>query len=397
MAYGEKARIISMQVFGFMSLHEELVTQGAKLLSCSPRVPLWASGWGEPYKDFIPELGWDSSEELWIIQAQREAILARMEAVCQLDAMHLLVAGRRLGAVGHDTRLRRAMISLGLSQSQLAVPINCKDNPEHRMRWLEVLDYLLGTHRSPSKQALFTQLCLIENTTSWHRFERWREKTWMLGPGQMILGNKEKPWQVDISSGDAKTRVLAFSGKQHILVEIRGEGLSDLQDPDPRHISVYVMMSLDEMLERIELLFSRPEESLEVIKSVRLADLYEGGPIASHLLGLKSPRLRIHLGEMIGWQQMLRTRWVKSDHGLIDPQPLDWPGGAFAEQRNVLHPMLEDEQDQLAMIKYACYHIMPGGLFRPDLPGVSGRAATLPTRLVLYRPVNPFASASLNR
>jgi hypothetical protein len=269
---------------------------------------------------------------------------------------------------------------LGLSERQLMVHLNNTEDFTHRMRWIEILDYLLGASRfdTSSTVELHKKLCLLENTASWSTYHHWaRSHGWSASGHCLYLGDRSQDWQVDLASGDGKRRLVARSSAAgHSMIMIRGQGLSDLQDPDPRCLQVQTAGSLEQMLVEIESFFHCVNNRRLELQSPRLSAAYSSEPVASGLLGLKHPRLRLKLGEILLWQQALSTS-----------QTAKLPDSAFVHCCDIArrkHTMSVD------LLRQACSLTLPGGLLRTDLPAVPSRAQCIPSKITLYHPANPY-------
>lgn len=392
-----------MEVFGFMMLQSSFQT-GVRKIQCHPQMPLEYAGWSKTYKGFVPELSWSTDKTFWSIQPQRRAVEARCYDLCKMDAVELLNIGRKLGATGQDSRMRIAMSILGLRSEDLAVPLDQKDGDLHRMRWAEVLDHLIGFQHYQTAEGLWRRLCQLHNTGPEDLIARWLQKqSWQCGLDRNVVGSREVDWVVDLCLPEPYTRIVACSGEYHCMAVINSDDWSGLQDVDPCLLQIYVAENREDLLEQISIRSvrgdSQKEDFLREKLPAGLRNLYAGQPASSSLLGLKQPRLRFAMGDLVGWQQELSPLSRRPSNNQYiqdlvlsakDQTVWELPDSAFSR----LRPSGKiGAGDSLLNSAQARIHTMPGGLMRKDLPPVLGRAEEDAGITQLYRPLNPFRAA----
>lgn len=386
-----------MEVFGFAAFREHRQAAGASRLQYTPRIPLWAAGWCRSHLEMINDFHWDTRRDLWVLDARREALWAKMEDLCQQNALVLMSAGRGLGSGHNDVRLARAMQLLGLKREQLAVPANALESEAHRTRWLETLDYLIGPAHLKDTKQLHRRLCMLENTASEERVRRWMQnKTWQYGLGRYdvlrFVGDQYDCWQVDLCSEDGKRRVLAMAGETCLLILIQAKQVVGLQNPRHNQFSVSQPSSLDAMIVQIDQFLSVGDGCKVQPSYPRLAKEYTGGPVSSQALGLQAPQLRLRLGECQTGQIKLED--VLLDQG-YDPrlglhgQMLDLPENYFAR---MIGKRVEGggNSDWANKVRWTKSRVMAGGLLRQDFPPVASRTHVLPQSMLLYRSLSPY-------
>jgi len=402
-----------MDVFGFMMLSRSTRTEGTQLIHCNPTVPLEYAGWSKPYKGFIPELSWSTEKPFWSLAPVRNALISRCEDLCEMDAVELLNAGRRLGAVDRDSRLRQAMTVLGLTPNQLAVPVHSVDDDLYRMRWAEVLDHLIGFKHFKTTQTLHQRICQLDNTAASSVVERWLNKqTWACSLEHNILGDHKGDWVIDLcqAKDEGWVRMISQSSAAgHYLVTIHSSQWIDLQDISPSNIEVHSLPSHEELLATIKdrgLQRNSMATSLSWHNDLKdklpsgIRSLYQGQPVASSLVGLKQPRIRIKMGDLVAWSHsvpFLHSRPADQEYAssIIQEGPLieQFPASAFSMTRSFAPGRNDIEPaDALRQFLGARVHTLPGGLFRKDLPAVPSRVYDeKQSGVELYKPVNPFA------
>jgi hypothetical protein len=132
-----------------------------------------------------------------------------------------------------------------------------------------------------------------------------------------------------------------------------------------------------------------------------LAQHYLGQPIASSLVGLKTPRIRIKIGQLVDWEMPLPVSYIRpADQTYLEallnesPSDLGLPPAAFKHSRpNILKPDHLPPERLLARVHIAKLYTLPGGLLRTDLPAVASRSEERPPSIELYHPLNPFAAS----
>lgn len=376
-----------VQVFGYMSFATQELARGACLAYANPDVSLLDAGWCSPWRDFVPELGWNTSEPLWILKPEPRAISRRLEELCRMDALALMQIGRNLGTTSNDLRLRRAMQRLGLSEQQLETHLSQQDAALHKMRWLEVLDHLLGLTDGEmvDTQRLYDKVCMLGNTVSDQRWRDWNKMhAWQTENNQQAELSPGREWKVDLVSPDTQGRVIACSNdNHHTAIFIDAVGESGLQHPDPRNCLAVCYSSFAQMLKGIEAFLGEHGSGHDLgaqIKSTDCRNRYQGQAVVAHLLSLGAPRMRFGLREWDYWQH---------DLDLHGRQGVILPNAAFMSpgRRLTKAPPLQTQD----ISRVRC-QTMPGGLMRLDLPGFEARASSLPASLRLYQPLSPYAS-----